>query len=86
MELQVLQGGQPVIEAGVLKYQPDALAHLALLMDGIKAIDKCLARGRLGQGAQNIYYRRLSRSIGTKKTKDLPLVNAEADVIYRYQV
>jgi len=86
VEVQVLLGGQLIIQAGFLEDEPYRPAHLRLVPDHMVAVKPGFPRGGLKQRAEDIDGGRLSRPVGAQEAEYLPLLHGEGDVVNGNQV
>ena len=79
VQLQVLLGGQTIVQRRVLEDDADAAAHLRRRSDHVDAGQPRRPGGRLQQRAQDLDRRRLARAVGAEKAEDLAGADGKPD-------
>ena len=80
-EAQHFAPGLEHIEARFLQRHADRLAHIARLLEHIKAADPSLALSRPEQRGQHSHRRRLARAVLPQEAEDLPAPHAQVDPV-----
>lgn len=82
MELQILHGGQSVVQGGVLKYDADRPAHRLPLADHIVPRHPGRTRGGLDERGQNLSGGGLARAVGPREAEHFTLARRERDALH----
>src|ERR1700730_2682365 len=83
VKIEVLEYGQPVVDAWFLKHQAQILASLARLPDHVETGQRDGAGVRSQDGAEDVDERRLARPVWPKQCEQLVRPYRQADSIER---
>src|SRR5437773_9596379 len=86
VQLHVLPCGEVLVEAGILKDNPKALAHLTLVLCRIQTVNFDCAAGGLEQRSEHPDRCGLPGAIWTEEREDLTFSYIERDVVDRGEV
>src|SRR5207302_8419787 len=86
MQVEVLAGGQLVVERGVLEDEADAPANRSRILRDVDAGDARLPGGRPQQRAEDADGGRLPRAIRPEEAEDLALVDRKVDAANRFEL
>src|ERR1700744_254165 len=81
MQLHVFPRPEFTVEAGILKDDAEALAHLVVMGPGIEPIQRNAAAGGLEQGGEHFDGGGFSGSVGTEEGEDFAFCDLERNII-----
>ncbi len=85
MKVQVVPGGEFLVERGLLGHGPQHLPYTARVATHVVAHHLYLATGWGGETADQIDGGGLARSVGPQQAKDLAPLNREGEVVNSLQ-
>ena len=80
--VEILLGGQPIVEIVLLQQCAGAAADLVGVGAHVEAQDAGLARGRLKQAEQQMDQRRLARTVGAEQPEDNARRHGQRDIVH----
>jgi hypothetical protein len=83
VEIEVLEHGEPVVEARLLEHDAEIAPRLPRMGDDVDAIDGGAAAIGLEDRAQDVEERRLAGAVGTEEREQFVRLHREADGIER---
>ncbi len=81
VEVHVLVGGQFVVDAGVLEYDPELLARAGLIPHGVDAVEGHTAARGFQQRSQHLDGSGLAGAVGAEEGENLALGHLKGDVV-----
>ena len=80
-QLEILHGGQRIVDGGRLGHVPDSALDLEWLRDHIEARDESQTRRRANQSRQDLHGRGFAGAVRAEETEDLARLDAEVQIV-----
>src|ERR1700730_8660804 len=86
MYFHVLPGCQILVQTRILEDDAKALSYFVAMDGGIESVQLERSAGGLQQGREHFYRGGLAGAVWSEKRKDLPALDLEGNVVYRYKL